>query len=40
MGGGAGADPGIRILEVYLTEPTPEGDPADNRTALYVPLQD
>jgi effector-binding domain-containing protein len=25
--------------EVYLTEPSPDGDPADNRTALYLPLQ-
>jgi effector-binding domain-containing protein len=26
--------------EVYLTEPTPDGDPAANRTALYLPLRD
>ena len=27
------------LWEVYLTEPTPDGDPAANRTALYLPLQ-
>ena len=25
--------------EVYLTEPGPDADPADNRTALYLPLR-
>lgn len=35
-----GLTPASGFWEVYLTEPTPEGDPADNRTALYVPLQD
>jgi effector-binding domain-containing protein len=32
--------PAPGFWEVYLTEPTPDGDPADNRTALYVPVQD
>jgi effector-binding domain-containing protein len=35
-----GLTPAPGLWEVYLTEPTPDGDPADNRTALYLPLQD
>jgi effector-binding domain-containing protein len=35
-----GLTPAAGFWEVYLTEPTPDGDPADNRTALYLPLQD
>lgn len=32
--------PGAGVWEVYLTEPTPEMDPADLRTELNVPLAD
>jgi effector-binding domain-containing protein len=35
-----GLQPGVGMWEVYLTEPTPDGDPAANRTALFLPLQD
>lgn len=34
-----GLIPAGGFWEVYLTEPTPDGNPADNRTALYLPLQ-
>ena len=33
-----GLSPAPGCWEVYLTEPTPDGDPADNRTALYLQL--
>lgn len=32
--------PAPGFWEVYLNEPTPDGDPADNRTALYVLVED
>ncbi len=32
--------PARGFWEVYLTEPTPDGDPAANRTALHLPLRD
>lgn len=34
-----GLAPASGFWEVYLTEPTPDGDPAANRTALYIPLR-
>lgn len=33
-----GLAPSGPFWEVYLTEPTPEMDPADLRTALYLPI--
>jgi effector-binding domain-containing protein len=35
-----GLRPAVDLWEVYLTEPTPDGDPAANRTALFLPLRD
>lgn len=35
-----GRTAGLRMWEVYVTEPTPEGDPADNRTELFLELTD
>lgn len=35
-----GLQPAVGMWEVYLTEPAPDGDPAGNRTALFLPLQD
>ncbi|MGX5656842.1 GyrI-like domain-containing protein [Geodermatophilus nigrescens] len=35
-----GLSPATGFWEVYLTEPTPAGDPAANRTALYLRLRD
>ena len=34
-----GLTPAPGFWEVYLTEPTPDGDPAANRTALHLPLR-
>ena len=33
-----GLAPTGEMWEVYLTEPTPDGDPADNRTELNLQL--
>ncbi len=33
-----GLSPAPGYWEAYLTAPTPDGDPAANRTALYLPL--
>ncbi|GMA31539.1 GyrI-like domain-containing protein [Litorihabitans aurantiacus] len=33
-----GLTPALQSWEVYLTEPTPDGDPADNRTRLVQPV--
>lgn len=35
-----GLSPAPGFWEVYLTEPTPDGDPAANRTALYLRLRE
>jgi effector-binding domain-containing protein len=35
-----GLTPAPGFWEVYVTEPEPDGDPAANRTVLYVPLRD
>ena len=35
-----GLTPAPGFWEVHLTEPTPDGDPAANRTALHLPLRD
>lgn len=35
-----GSTPARGFWEVYLTVPAPDGDPAANRTALYLPLGD
>lgn len=35
-----GLSPAPGFWEVYLTEPTPDGDPAANLTALYLRLRD
>ena len=36
--GAAGEQPAGRYVEVYLTEPSPEADPATMRTELFAPL--
>lgn len=36
--GAAGEQPAVRFVEVYLTEPSPEADPATMRTDLFVPV--
>lgn len=37
--GDQGRRPGAALWEVYVTEPTPEADPATMRTDLYWPLE-
>ena len=36
--GAAGEQPAGRFVEVYLTQPSPEADPATMRTELFAPL--
>ncbi|UVI36131.1 GyrI-like domain-containing protein [Brevibacterium spongiae] len=35
----AGHHPGLPFIELYVTEPSPEADPADMRTDLFITLE-
>jgi effector-binding domain-containing protein len=35
----AGHHPGLPFIELYITEPSPEADPADMRTDLFLSLE-
>ena len=35
----AGHGPGLPFIELYVTEPSPEADPADMRTDLFLTLE-